>query len=348
MCTTKINLRDQTKAVYNYNFDHYVRSGFGLKNLGDIKYSDLKIFYISLIKKTGLRIATVNKIQTLISLTFQMAVRDGIVRSNPCNGIIKDLSSSDEKGKTVRRALTYDEQKAFITYVAENPIFAKWFNFFTVMFGTGLRIGEALGLTWKDVDFDENEIHVNQNLVYGKMDKGEHFEYHISTTKTPAGIRTIPIAKSVRKALLDEYADQSKNGFNATVIDGINDFVFQVKEGYIGNSVNTNKAIHKICDSYNKAHNDAKVILPHFSCHQIRHTFCTRFCEHEDNLKVIQSIMGHSDITTTMNVYAEATKHRNKISIKSLLADSILFTFFKDIQRATHIGRSLKNRLREI
>lgn len=138
------------------------------------------------------------------------------------------------------------------------------------------------------------------------------------TTKTPAGIRTIPMAKSVRKALLDEYADQSENGFNATVIDGINDFVFQVKEGYIGNSVNTNKAIHKICDSYNKAHNDAKVILPHFSCHQIRHTFCTRFCEHEDNLKVIQLIMGHSDITTTMNVYAEATKHRNKISIKSL------------------------------
>ena len=52
------------------------------------------------------------------------------------------------------------------------------------------------------------------------------------------------------------------------------------------------------------------IVIPHFSCHNLRHTFCTRFCENENNIKVIQEIMGHSDITTTMDVYAEATKEK--------------------------------------
>ncbi len=52
-------------------------------------------------------------------------------------------------------------------------------------------------------------------------------------------------------------------------------------------------------------------LLPHFSVHTLRHTFCTRFCEHETNLKVIQEIMGHSDISTTMNICNEATKEKN-------------------------------------
>ena len=59
-------------------------------------------------------------------------------------------------------------------------------------------------------------------------------------------------------------------------------------------------------------------LLPHFSVHNLRHTFCTRFCENETNLKVIQEIMGHADISTTMNIYNEATKEKKKESFASL------------------------------
>ena len=59
-------------------------------------------------------------------------------------------------------------------------------------------------------------------------------------------------------------------------------------------------------------------LLPHFSCHHLRHTFCTRFCENETNLKVIQEIMGHADITTTMDIYNEATKDKKKESFAGL------------------------------
>ena len=66
------------------------------------------------------------------------------------------------------------------------------------------------------------------------------------------------------------------------------------------------------------AENREPELLPHFSAHTLRHTFCTRFCENETNLKVIQEIMGHADIATTMNIYNEATKEKKTESIVSL------------------------------
>ena len=59
-------------------------------------------------------------------------------------------------------------------------------------------------------------------------------------------------------------------------------------------------------------------LLPHFSVHNLRHTFCTRFCENETNLKIIQEIMGHADISTTMNIYNEATKEKKIESFANL------------------------------
>lgn len=86
-----------------------------------------------------------------------------------------------------------------------------------------------------------------------------------------------------------------------------------------------NRTIRSICADYNKEEeskakeeNRDPVLLPKFSCHILRHTFCTRFCENETNLKVIQEIMGHADISTTMDVYAEATQEKKKESMTSL------------------------------
>ena len=84
-------------------------------------------------------------------------------------------------------------------------------------------------------------------------------------------------------------------------------------------------AIKRIYTAYNEQEkqnaekeNRKPIFIPYFSCHNLRHTFCTRFCENETNIKVIQEIMGHSDIGTTMNVYAEATKEKKKESFEKL------------------------------
>ena len=86
-----------------------------------------------------------------------------------------------------------------------------------------------------------------------------------------------------------------------------------------------NRAIKRIYTAYNEEENAKAnkehrepVLIPHFSVHNLRHTFCTRFCENETNVKVIQEIMGHADISTTMNIYAEATEKKKKEVFKNL------------------------------
>ena len=86
-----------------------------------------------------------------------------------------------------------------------------------------------------------------------------------------------------------------------------------------------NRTIKRIVCSHNsdevvKAKRERRepAILPDFSCHHLRHTFCTRLCEHETNLKVIQDIMGHRNIETTMDIYAEATDQKKQESFNNL------------------------------
>ena len=129
----------------------------------------------------------------------------------------------------------------------------------------------------------------------------------------------------VKHALLQERLRQMEEGFNDCVIDGYSGFIFSTRYGDVLNPHCVNRAIERICRDYNaeekqKAKMEKRYpeLLPHFSCHNLRHTFCTRFCENERDLKVIQEIMGHADITTTMNVYNEATKEKRVASFANL------------------------------
>ena len=150
-------------------------------------------------------------------------------------------------------------------------------------------------------------------------------ELHITTPKSKSGERIIPMLSEVRKALQQERLNQMKTGFNKTVIDGYSGFVFQNRFGGCLSAHSVNRAIESISNSYNRKEMELAEkekrepeLLPHFSAHNLRHTFCTRFCENETNLKVIQEIMGHADITTTMNVYNEATKEKKVESFANL------------------------------
>ena len=147
----------------------------------------------------------------------------------------------------------------------------------------------------------------------------------VSTPKTDAGVREIPMLRKVRAALLEERLQQMANGFNQNTVDEYSGFIFQTKRGNLYTSVSINRIICNIIRDYNaaEAENAKKekrepILLPHFSVHNLRHTFCTRFCENETNLKVIQEIMGHRDIATTMEIYAEATKDAKVRSFEKL------------------------------
>ena len=148
---------------------------------------------------------------------------------------------------------------------------------------------------------------------------------YIVTPKTSAGVRIVPMLSEVKAALQAEWETQKIVGFNESVVDGYTGFIFQNRYGDPLSPHSVNRAIDRICAAYIEdetvlADQEGRnpVLIRHFSAHNLRHTFCTRFCENERNIKVIQEIMGHADIETTMNIYAEATKEKKKESFSNL------------------------------
>ena len=116
-----------------------------------------------------------------------------------------------------------------------------------------------------------------------------------------------------------------EEGFNECEVDGYTNFIFKNRFGEMLTPHVINRALDRIIRDYNAEETEQAeqehrepVLLPHFSAHNLRHTFCTRLCENETNLKVIQEIMGHRNIETTMDVYNEATKEKKMSSFANL------------------------------
>lgn len=321
---TKTELKASTLTNYKYMYKNYVQESFGLKKLADVKYSDVKSFYNSLIKEKNFKPNSMEIINTILHPVFTLAVRDGYIRTNPTDGVMREIKQSHNWEKPKRHALTIEQQSAFVEFVANSEIYNHWLPLFTAFLGTGCRVGELIGLRWQDCDFENNVISINHNLIYRQTESGK-CEMSITTPKTSAGIRTIPMLPEVRKAFMTERKKQMAQGGNSTVVDGYSGFIFLNRESYVHNPMTINRAIVRIYKAYNleetelaKKEKREPVLIPHFSVHNLRHTFCTRFCENETNIKVIQEIMGHSDIGTTMNIYAEATESKKQESFKNL------------------------------
>lgn len=317
-------LKQSTRTNYMYMYKNYVSNVIGKRRIASIKYSDIKKFYNSLILEKKFKPNSMEIINTILHPVFTMAVRDGYIRTNPSDGVMAEIKKSHNWEKPKRHALTEEQQTLFINFLAESKTYNHWLPLMTVFLGTGCRVGELIGLTWDDCDFTEGIITINHNLVYRQQDSGK-CEMHITTPKTESGKRVVPMFQAVRKALLQEKKKQMKNGFNSTIIDGYSGFVFTNRCGYVHNPQTINRAIKRIYTACNeqeieraKKEHRQPVLIPHFSVHNLRHTFCTRFCENETDLKIIQEIMGHSDITTTMNIYNEATKERKQESFARL------------------------------
>lgn len=321
----KRELKSSTRANYKYMYKKYVWNDIGMKKLPDIKYSDVKKFYNHLIRDIGFKPNSMEAIHTILHPIFAIAVRDGYIRINPTDGVMAEIKRSTDWEKPKRHALTIKEQEAFIDFVKTHKTYSHWLSLFTVLLGTGCRVGEIVGLTWEDCDFKNNIISINHNLVYRVDEYTNKAGFYISTPKTKAGEREIPMFEAVRKALIQERFKQMKEGVNSVTIDGYSGFIFYNRFNNVQTPHNINRAISRIIKDYNieeemlaRRQNREPVLLPHFSVHNLRHTFCTRMCENESNLKIIQEIMGHADIATTMDIYNEATRDKKKESFANL------------------------------
>lgn len=320
----KRELKASTRTNYLYMYKNYVSEEIGGKKIANIKYSDIKAYYNSLIEEKGFKPNSMEIINTILHPVFTLAARDGYIRTNPTDGVMAEIKRSHDWEKPKRHALSVEEQEAFIGYIAGSDVYRHWLPLFTVFLGTGCRVGEIIGLRWKDCDFENRTISINHNLIYRQRETGE-CKMSITTPKTSAGERTVPMLDEVRRALLQERRRQMQEGSSTVEIDGYSGFIFTNRNGYVHNPMTINRAIKRIYTAYNEEEKElAKkekrkpLLIRHFSIHNLRHTFCTRFCENETNIKVIQDIMGHADISTTMNIYAEATESKKKESFDNL------------------------------
>ena len=331
--STKSELRETTYTNYTYMYDRFVREGFGKRKIGEIKYSDVLYFYYDLLNDRGLQVNTLETIHTVLHPTFQLAVRDDIIRNNPSDGVMAEIKKKNTKKKNMRHALTIEQQRAFMNYIASSPIFVHWNSIFTVLLGTGCRIGEVVGLRWSDIDMEKRTIDINHSMTYYPRRTDTYkCEFKVSLPKTEAGTRILPMMQPVYEALQSEYERQKEDGFCTAVVYGMSGFIFSNRFGMIHNPAAINRAIRRIIEAHNaeeiiKAKKEKRepVIIPHFSCHHLRHTFCSRFCENETNIKIIQEIMGHASIETTMDIYAEVNSDKKKESIEKLTKNLDVF-----------------------
>ena len=321
----KCELKTSTRTNYQYMYDHYVRETIGHRDITSFRYSDIRTFYNSLLREHSFRPSTMETIHSLLHPVFTLAIRDNLIRTNPSDGVLTDIKKGNQWERAKKHALTEAQQAVFMQFVANSARYRQWGPLFTVMLGTGCRVGEVIGLRWEDCDFAEETISINHSLLYRQKEPGGACEFMVSTPKTETGIRVIPMATEVKRALEQERQFQTEVCPANIMIDGYSNFIFTSQTGGILSPHTVNRAIERIRTAYNNQETELAnqeqrepQLLPHFSAHTLRHTFCARFCEHETNLKVIQEIMGHASITTTMDVYNHVTLEQKIASFKRL------------------------------
>ena len=311
----KRGVKANTMQNYKYSYEKFIRDGFGDKKIAFVKKTDVKRFYNTLVEDRGLQISTIDGVHNVLHQLFDLAVDDRYIRTNPTDKVLKELKKTHDFKREHRRALTKAEQKIFLDFLRNSPRYERWYPIFAIMIGTGLRSGEVTGLRWEDIDLEEKIIDVNHTLVYfRKPNNGDkRFGFAINTPKSKAGTRQVPMLNFVKEAFEMEKSYQEMLGTKCmTSIDGLENFIFSSPEGSILHYGALNKILKRVIRDCNKriegSGEEAPTLLPDFSCHTLRHTFTTRMCEAGVNIKVIQDTLGHADISTTLNIYTDATK----------------------------------------
>ncbi len=303
---TKSDLRPSTRCNYMGVWKNTVKeSVLGNMKIGQIKQIHIRAFYADLTKQ-GLSANTIKLCHSLIFPALEMAVDSDIIRKNPAKDCKKGISGT----KKEKVAMCIKEQERLLHFVKNSNIYKVYYPLLVFALCTGLRVGELTGLRWVDVDLKENIIHIRQQLIYKNY--GDGCRFHLQDLKTDAGRRNIPLTAEARKSLIRQKELYFLLGISQKrqEVEGISDFVFINTQGnpYATNAINL--MLDNVVKAYNKQEaaqaqkeNRRPFPLPHISAHILRHTACTRLAESGLEPKVLQYIMGHANISVTMDIY---------------------------------------------
>jgi len=264
----------------------YYRNLETLKLLKDIYMTPIQKANETLLKaflmsKTEYSQSTINKIYILLNSTFKEAKKRKIIKENPMEDIRKPNA---DKPTNIVRALTIDEQEKLIKVLLNEDI--KYSNQMLLSLLTGLRMGEINALTVDDVNLIFNSLSVNKTISRGS--KGEAIISN--TTKTYAGSRNIPLTDDSRK-ILQDCMRFVKSGY-----------LFTIEKQSLITTNQVNMELSRVLKKYNII--DDK-IAGKVTCHSLRHTYATRCIEGGMSAKVLQCLLGHTDIKVTLNTYCD-------------------------------------------
>lgn len=302
-------LAERTRRNYVSMWNNRVKEEIGQMKVVQVRPSHIRLFYAKLTAE-GYSHSTIKLLHTLLYPSFEMAIEDDIIRKNPAKNALGD----NGKAPKIKEALTLSQQKRLLAFVEQNRIYNVYLPMLHIMIGTGLRCGELIGLTWEDIDMKNKSISIEKQLIYA--DYGDGYKLHRVPPKTDAGIRTIPMSEVVYKAFEKQKRLNFMQGTSRNVeIDGLTDFIFMSKNGRPIMPNALNHVLLNIRNAYNRQEMEAAKkekrdaeLMPTMSAHTMRHTSCTRMIESGMDLKVVQYIMGHSDISITLDVYNHITE----------------------------------------
>ncbi len=246
----------------------------------NIKLKDLTAFmiqeYINSLCEENLRQRYIKNICKKLSAILNKAEELELIKKNPCkNMVIPKLDNSK-----AMNVFTRQEQERFVKICFEKFEYGRIFIF---LIGTGCRVGEALALTWDDIDFNYDFISINKTAaeVYG--DSVIH-----KKTKTASGRRKLPISPTIKDILerIKKEDDKNKNKLR---------LVFTSCDYKIIKASLLRSKIKEYCEFAG---------VSRINIHALRHTFATRAIEQDINVKVLSEILGHKDISVTLNTYA--------------------------------------------
>jgi integrase len=315
-------------------------NGSGKKKLADIKSIDLQRD-INSSRESGKSIKGIQDAVGQLSKCFESAKSNKLVEVNPCiDLIIKKNKDRDGNRPTERRFLSPDEQKLFLMEAANS-----WYKeMLYIMLLTGLRVGEIGGLKWKDVDFENKCIHVNQSLScqYYKGIK----TIELTSLKTDNSYRTIPFMGEAEEMFLSQKKKQDKLredlGDRWRGKDEFSDLVFTTSMGSPVIRMIAEKEVNNVVKQVNlnealqaTKENREPVYFESAYPHAMRHTFCSNCFRFGMEPKTVQGLMGHRYYSTTIDIYTHVmgTDYSREAEKYQKLVPSTKSSFPKEVNK---------------
>ena len=288
--STKTGMRPNTVTNYKFVKNLLMKEEFSQWKIGEVKTSDAKLFLIKL-QNDGRRHSSIKSVRGVLRPAFQMAVDDDCLNKNPFAFALVGVVVNDA---VTREAITKKQMNSFLKFIHDDNCYCKYYEVVYILFHTGLRISEFCGLTLKDIDLKNKTINVDHQLQ-----RTSNMKYVIEKTKTNAGTRVLPMNDDVAKCF-QTIIEEREAPKVEKMVDGYSGFLFLDEDGMPLVAMHWEHRLNHMVKRYNEIFREQ---MPNITPHVCRHTYCSIQARAGMYPKTLQYLMGHSDISVTMNTY---------------------------------------------